>query len=374
MIFFFSLLLFCHSSLQIKSPKLEIDENGYILYCPCMGRFGNQMDHLLGSLAFARKLNRTLVVPPFIQYDHRHGNRYVHYSDWFKLDELSRFHRVVEMREFVNSGVWDSKVVYCHEVAMRRSESGECPAKEGNPFGPFWDNFNVTFGQSKSHRLNFNGAADQWESRFPKWTNRVMAFMGAPAPYPVTRENRGIQKHVEWNEIIQSQRDEIIRTKLIGSYLAVHLRNGADWLRACDHVTDEGINYPFMSSPQCVSPHKKGKTLFTKKMCFPPRSVVLNQVLKVVMATKVKHLYVATDNDPMRQNFEDLFRSNNLDCDVITSPQDSVETDLAVMEAADWFVGNCASSITAMVARKRLVEGRPTGFFAVEGNSRHSEL
>jgi len=129
-----------------------------------------------------------------------------------------------------------------------------------------------------------------------------------------------------------------------------------------------------MSSPQCVSPHKKGKTLFTKKMCFPPRSVVLNQVLKVVMATKVKHLYVATDNDPMRQNFEDLFRSNNLDCDVITSPRDSVETDLAVMEAADWFVGNCASSITAMVARKRLVEGRPTGFFAVEGNSRHSEL
>ena len=98
-----------------------------------------------------------------------------------------------------------------------------------------------------SLKLNFNAAADQWEFRFPKRANFMMVFMGAPAAYPVARENRGIQK--QWNEIIQLRRDEIIRTKLIGSYLAVHLRNGADWLRVCDHVTDEGINYSFMSSP-----------------------------------------------------------------------------------------------------------------------------
>ena len=45
------------------------DENGYLMYCPCQGQLANQIDYLMGAIYFARALDRTLVVPPFITYN-----------------------------------------------------------------------------------------------------------------------------------------------------------------------------------------------------------------------------------------------------------------------------------------------------------------
>jgi peptide-O-fucosyltransferase len=60
---FFHYVILLSLLISIKTDE-DIDPNGYIIFCLCMGRFGNQAEHFLGGLAFAKLINRTLIVPP----------------------------------------------------------------------------------------------------------------------------------------------------------------------------------------------------------------------------------------------------------------------------------------------------------------------
>ena len=47
---------------NVASAPPPWDSKGYVLAFACQGRFGNQFDYLLGTLDYAKKIDRTLVL------------------------------------------------------------------------------------------------------------------------------------------------------------------------------------------------------------------------------------------------------------------------------------------------------------------------
>lgn len=113
---------------QVAAAKPAWDEKGYIMFALTHGRFGNQADAVLGGLRVAKEMvgssaqiarfgvypeghqlrlfavfskrrcpaakDRTLILPHWVEYHGRDRN-YPAMSDFFDVDELAKFHRVI---------------------------------------------------------------------------------------------------------------------------------------------------------------------------------------------------------------------------------------------------------------------------------------
>ncbi|OQR66689.1 GDP-fucose protein O-fucosyltransferase 1-like [Tropilaelaps mercedesae] len=364
------------SSITCSSVEPPVpDHSGYVAFCPCMGRFGNQADQFLGALSFAKALNRTLLLPPWIEY--RTGelrSTQVPFKKYFKVETLKAFHRVLPMEdfmEFLAADVWPpaARISFCYRS---RRVDGDCAAKDGNPFGPFWDSLGVDFVSSETYGpLHYDTSNQdiiaQWQQRYPPCQYNVLAFTSAPAAFPVQKHNLHLQAYLKFaDEVAQEANDFIydIRETHAGPFVGIHLRNGVDWGHACELIKDAPLLF---AGPQCFG--YRGEISNPplnerRKICLPNKLDVLTQVKGAVRKVAARWVFVASDHDHLLPELEFFLQKDGVR--VARLPQSRPLIDLAILSRSNIFIGNCFSSFSAFVKRHRSLEGLPSLFWGFE--------
>uniref|UniRef100_A0A8W8LG30 GDP-fucose protein O-fucosyltransferase 1 n=1 Tax=Magallana gigas TaxID=29159 RepID=A0A8W8LG30_MAGGI len=345
-----------------------IDPKGYVVYCPCMGRFGNQADHFLGSLAFAKDLDRTIILPPWVEYNFpKPTSDQIPFDTYFRVDAVQKFHRAITMEKFMKNlapKIWPvgNRTVFCYS----KSYTGEpgCDAKHGNPFGPFWDTFDIDFDASEFYEpLSFDTSnrfeVKRWQEKYPPDRFPVLAFKGAPAHFPVEQRNLLLQKYVVWSDKMIKKADDLISKSFNNEkYMGIHLRLGSDFSNACKHIESGSALF---ASPQCIGYRGENGKL-TYEMCYPSDDTIVKQVKRVVKEKGINNVFIATDSRDLIPKLKKAMPKVNF------AKQDgkSPHLDLAVLGKSDHFIGCCVSTFSAFVKRERDVSGKSSEFWAFQ--------
>lgn len=342
-------------------------ENGYIIYCPCMGRFGNQAEQLLGSLLFAKSLNRTLVLPPFVHYGYNHTPELIPFESIVQVEPIKDYHNVITLTDFMKyhaAELWPSgkRDFYCYSA--RDIDTKKCDALKGQPYETFWSAFNISEDGSVfySPLSTSYHQIGEWKSKFPSTRHKILAFVGAPSSFPAYKDAIKIQRYIKMSDEIRSKALAFRRSKGFDGkpYVSMHIRQGSDWKKACQLLKSPGGLNQFFSSAQCT-----GYVFIERKLeyetCYPSYEEISKQlkqsigIFKAQKKYEINYVHIATDQDDpalwkhLKEDFQNI--------EFIFTPRDynfpSTMLDIYLMAFADVFIGNCISSFSAFPARIR---------------------
>lgn len=363
-----------------------------------MGRFGNQAEQLLGSLLFAKSVNRTLVLPPFIHYKGVKPPELIPFDRVLKVEPILKYHRVVTLDTFMSGYAresWsnDSRVFYCYGPRASSIEKKHCDGLRGEPFATFWKPIHIT--QSKSFFYKplrpLPEYASEWQTRFPVSEQPVITFVSAPSSFPTHQDSVAIQRYIELSEEVREVALKFKRESNISEstkYLSIHLRHGPDWKKACRHLLEDGETTQLFSSDQCTGHYRsQGLALPTLKYetCLPSVEHIVSKLKSVLerfesSGDRISIVHVATDYDDSQlwdrlmselPNVKFFKQDHELE-----TPMSSF-IDLYLMTRANGFIGNCISSFSAFVTRLRLFQlgsSNLTFYFGQDFNIETPEL
>lgn len=143
-------------------------------------------------------------------------------------------------------------------------------------------------------------------------------------------------------------------------FTGIHLRNNADWERACADV-ESYKSRSYMASPQCFDLASSSNAFVTRKICYPPDDEILRLLKNVVLRTRIHNIYVATDRRPMIKEIEEHLSAQVVNVKHLDPWLPVI--DVAMLAHSDYFIGNCVSSFTSIVKRARDVNNLPSAFW-----------
>ncbi len=163
------------------------------------------------------------------------------FDKYFQVEPLGQYTPVILMADFmqhVAPKVWPvgNRTVFCYGPRSSSGSPSSCNAKEGNPFGPFWEKFNIDFDSNVFYGpLGYNpqpNLKQDWDAKYSPSDYPVLAFTGAPGAFPVIKENVRLQEYLKWSDDVESRAIRFLlnKNKKNEFLIGLHMRNGIDFV------------------------------------------------------------------------------------------------------------------------------------------------